>query len=312
MAKIIITGGTGLIGRALTKALTARGDEVVILTRQPEKHAPQPGITYAGWDPAREWIDPQVWSQATAIIHLAGAGVADKRWTKARKQEIRDSRVQGGETIVRALSGQGHQVQVVISSSAIGWYGPDPQIPNPNPFREEAPAADDFLGQTCLAWEQSLQPLEASDIRLVKLRTGIVLSREGGALKEFSRPLRWGIAAIMGSGRQFISWVHIDDLVRIYLFALDHTSCRGTYNAVAPTPVSNQQLTGQLGRQLRGQFFIPVYIPAFLLRWILGEMSVEILKSTTVSCSRLHIEGFQFLYPELQPALKQLLSEPTS
>ncbi|MFT3676759.1 MAG: TIGR01777 family oxidoreductase [Chitinophagaceae bacterium] len=312
MAKIIITGGTGLIGRAITRALIARGDEVVILTRHPEKYAAKPGITYAGWDPDRRWIDPQVWSHAVAMIHLAGAGVADKRWTKARKKEIRDSRVQGGETIVQALSAQPHQVHTVISASGIGWYDQDPQIPNPDPFREEAPAADGFLGQTCLAWEQSLQPLEVLNIRLVKLRTAIVLSNEGGALKEFSRPLRWGIAAIMGSGRQYISWIHIDDLVRIYLFALDHTGCSGSYNAVAPTPVSNQQLTEQLGRQLRGRFFIPVYIPAFLLRWILGEMSVEVLKSTTVSCSRLHVEGFQFLYPELQPALTELLGKPSS
>jgi len=310
MAKILITGGTGLIGQALSKALIARGDEVVILTRHPEKHTAQPGMSYAGWDPGRQWIDPAVWSQTTAVVHLAGAGVADKRWTKARKQEIRDSRVQGGETIVQALSTQAHQVHTVVSASAVGWYGPDPQIPNPDPFREEAPAADGFLGQTCQAWEQSLQPLEAQNIRLVKLRTGIVLSNNGGALKEFSRPLRWGIAAIMGSGRQYISWVHIDDLVRIYLFALDHATCRGSYNAVAPAPVSNQQLTEQLGRHLRGRFFIPVYIPAFLLRWILGEMSEEVLKSTTVSCSRLHVEGFQFLYPELHPALKQLHAAP--
>ncbi|MBN8862057.1 MAG: TIGR01777 family oxidoreductase [Sphingobacteriales bacterium] len=312
MAKIIITGGTGLIGQALTKSLTARGDEVVILTRHPEKYKAQSGITYAGWDPARHWIDPEVWPGATAVINLAGAGVADKRWSNARKQEIRDSRVQGGEAIVKALSNQKHQVQTVISASAIGWYGPDPQIPNPAPFREDAPAADDFLGQTCLAWEQSLHPLEALNIRLVKLRTGIVLSRSGGALKEFSRPLRWGIAAIMGSGRQHISWIHIDDLVRIYLFALDHPDCRGNFNAVAPTPVSNQQFIEQLGKQLRGRFFIPVYIPAFLLRWILGEMSVEVLKSTTVSCSRLHVEGFQFLYPELQSALQQLHDKPSA
>ncbi|MBL7758676.1 MAG: TIGR01777 family oxidoreductase [Chitinophagaceae bacterium] len=312
MATIIITGGTGLIGQALTKALTGRGDEVVILTRHPEKYKAQPGITYAGWDPARHWIDPEVWPKATAVIHLAGAGVADKRWTKARKQEIRDSRVQGGEAIVKALSSQKHQVQVVISASGIGWYGPDPRIPNPDPFREDAPAADDFLGQTCLAWEQSLQPLEELNIRVVKLRTAIVLSRAGGALKEFSRPLRGGIGAIMGNGRQFISWINIDDLVRIYLFALDHPNCKGSFNAAAPSPVSNQQFTEQLGQQLRGRFFIPVYIPAFLLRWIMGEMSVEVLKSATVSCSRLHVEGFQFLYPELQPALRHLLGKPSA
>lgn len=306
MAKIIITGGTGLIGQALTAALMGRGDEVVILTRDPDKHTAKPGLRFAAWDPARQWIDPSVWEGAVAVIHLAGASVADKRWTKARKKEIRNSRILGSQTLVKAISEQPNQVSTIISASGISWYGTDPQIPNPHPFREEDAASDDFLAQICVEWEQCLQPLQAKGIRVAYMRTGIVLSKNGGALKEFSRPLQWGIAAILGNGHQYLSWIHIDDMVRAYMYVLDHQQCEGAYNAAAPSPVAHQQFMLHLAQLKRGRFYIPVYVPAFLLRLIVGEMSVEVLRSTTVSCSKLHVDGFQFLYPAMEAALENL------
>ncbi len=307
MATITITGGTGMIGTVLTQALLARKHRVIILTREGEKKkAETEGLSYAEWNMASRKIDERAIKQADYIVHLAGANVAGKRWTRKRKQEIVDSRVKSGELIVHSLRNIPNNVKAVISASAIGWYGPDPVVPNPDPFREDAPASDDFLGRTCLAWEKSLEPAKALGKRLVYLRTGIVLGKEGGALQEFRRPLKFGFATILGSGKQVISWVHIDDLVRLYIAAIEKDEMTGAYNAVAPMPVSNKDLVLQLARKKKGRFFIPIYVPAFALKLVLGEMSVEVLKSATVSCAKLHVEGFTFLYPSLDAALDHL------
>lgn len=308
MATVLITGGTGLIGTALTKALLEKNYKVVILSRnkQPNRQIIPGNVSYANWDVDRQVIDKDAVTKADYIIHLAGANVGEKRWTKKRKQEIRDSRVKSGELIVKTLGESTHKVKAVISASAIGWYGADPQIPNPRPFREEDPADGGFLGKTCLEWENSLEPLSSTSIRLVRLRTGIVLSNEGGALKEFEKPLRFGVAAILGTGRQRMSWIHIDDLVRLYTIAMENEEMRGVYNAVSPAPVSNKEFTLHLARARKGNFFIPVYIPVFLLKMALGEMSVEVLKSATVSCDKVHYSGFTFLYPSIEAAFKSL------
>ena len=307
MATVLITGGTGLIGQALTKALLEKDHNVIILTRQAKnKTALTPKLQYAGWDIQKQTIDGTAISKADYIIHLAGAGVADKRWTRQRKQEIADSRVKGGQLLVKALQENAHTIKAVISSSAIGWYGPDPVIPNPRPFDEDDPADDSFLGSTCRQWEASIEPVAKSGIRLVIFRTGIVLSREGGALKEFLKPLRFGIAAIPGSGRQIISWIHIEDLVRLYITAIEKEEIKGIYNAVAPNPVSNKEFTIQLANITRGRFFVPVQVPSFILKLILGEMSFEVLKSATVSSGKIHIAGFDFQFQSIEVALKNL------
>lgn len=307
MATVIITGGTGMIGKVLSKELVKREHRVIILTRKDDNTLTSiPGISYATWDISSQFIDEKAIAAADYIIHLAGANVAGKRWTKKRKQEIVDSRVKSGELIVKALKEIPNAVKAVIGASAIGWYGPDPLIPNPNPFREEAPAFNDFLGNTCLQWEKSLEPIRMAGRRLIILRAGIVLSKDDGALAEFRRPLKFGVAAILGNGKQVISWIHIDDLVRLYIAAMENEKMEGVYNAVAPTPVSNKELVLQLARLKKGKFFIPVYVPAFALRLVLGEMSIEVLKSATVSCTKAHVEGFTFLYPSLESALRQL------
>ncbi|RZM05741.1 MAG: DUF1731 domain-containing protein, partial [Pedobacter sp.] len=211
--------------------------------------------------------------------------------------------VKSGELIVKSLRELPNKIQTVVSASAIGWYGPDPVVPNPNPFREDAPSADDFLGSTCRVWEQSIEPVARMGKRLVILRTGIVLSPEGGALKEFRRPLKFGLATILGTGKQVMSWIHLDDIVRIYVAAVEEGKLQGVYNAVAPRPASNQQLVLQLAKEKKGTFFIPVHVPSFALKIALGEMSIEVLKSATVSCDKLHVEGFTFLYPSIETAL---------
>ncbi|MGZ8539193.1 MAG: TIGR01777 family oxidoreductase [Chitinophagaceae bacterium] len=307
MTTVLITGGTGMIGKALTHALVERNYKVIILSREPVGQQPATNnISYAAWNIASQAIDSQAIQRSEYIIHLAGAGVADKRWTKKRKQEIVDSRVKSGELLVKALQEIPNNVKALISASAIGWYGPDPVVPNPKPFTENDPPDSSFLGDTCKRWEESTDPVSQMGKRAVKLRTGIVLSKGGGALQEFEKLLRFGIASILGSGRQVYSWIHIDDLVRLYISAIEDDNMRGVYNAVAPKPVSNKELVLQLARMKKGNFFIPVYIPSFALKLALGEMSIEVLKSATVSCDKIHYSGFTFLYPSIEAALTEL------
>ena len=321
-----------MIGTALSTMLLEKGYTVILLSRKVPSQPPpkaataqtivsagqqfgdtaaipgKPLIRTARWDPEQGFIDPAAVGEADFIIHLAGAGVADKRWSEKRKKEIVDSRTITGALIVQALKDIPNKVQVVVSASATGWYGPDPSIPNPQPFTEEEPADDDFLGDTCRLWEASVSPVTAMGKRLVILRTGIVLSRNGGALEEFKKPVKMGVAAILGSGKQIISWIHIDDLCRLYIEAIGQKDWEGAYNAVAPNPVDNRTFTRELAARIKGRFFVPVYIPSFILKIVVGEMSIEVLKSVTVSAKKVRQAGFQFIYPSIESALGDLLS----
>lgn len=308
MATILITGGTGMIGTRLTEMLADRGYDVIILTRDTTKHHPSPGVSYANWDIDAQAIDRDAIGKADHIIHLAGAGVADKRWSQARKQEILRSRTESSALIVKALKEYPNKVQSVISSSAIGWYGPDTASSLKEGFTEDAPADTAFLGETCHQWEASIEPVTGLGIRLVKLRTGIVLSSRGGALVEFRKPVMGGVAAILGNGNQVVSWIHVEDLCSMFLFAVENHSLAGAYNAVAPNPVTNKTLTLTIAQKLRGRFYIPVYVPAFVLKIVLGEMSIEVLKSAHVSARKIQQAGFDFSYPVIDKALDHLLA----
>jgi uncharacterized protein (TIGR01777 family) len=303
MKKVLITGGTGMIGSALTKQLVNKNYVVIILTR---KAKPSSGnIIYKEWSPEEGRIDETAVSEADYTVHLAGANVGDKRWTEKRKKEIVDSRVKSGELLVKSTQNIPNKIKAVVSASAIGWYGPDPQIPNPEPFVESDGADESFLGSTCVRWENAIKPVQDLRKRLVILRTGIVLSNEGGAYPEFKKSFKFRVAAILGNGKQIVSWIHIDDLASLYIHAIENESLNGIYNAVAPGPVSNSQLMQTIG-VYQGKKYICIHVPAFALKIALGEMSIEVLKSATVSSAKTEAAGFGFSYPTVNEAIEQL------
>lgn len=308
MSTVLITGGTGMIGKHLTKMLLDKGYEVIVLSRKLGVMSRESGITFAEWNIENQTIDANAIAKADYIIHLAGASVAEKRWTEKRKKEIVDSRTQSSALIVKALKEISNHVKVVVSASAIGWYGADTKDSLQNGFNEDAKADKEFLGTTCKLWEESIEPIAALNKRLVKLRTGIVLSNTSGAFVEFKKPLKASVATVFGNGKQIVSWIHIDDLCRIFIHAIEHEGMNGVYNAVATFPLSNKELMIALAKKMRGQFYIPVFIPAFILKIILGEMSIEVLKSTTVNNDKIKSTEFIFLYPTLGGALENLIS----
>ncbi len=304
MRTILITGGTGLVGRALVKQLVEKGYKVIILTRKIPEINGSENISYASWDIQKGTIDVNAVTNADAIIHLAGAGVMDKKWNDSYKKEIEESRTKSSALLVNTLKNNEHKLRMIASASAIGWYGED-KIPN-HYFTENEKADDGFLGAVCLKWEQSIEAAALQGIRVCKLRTGIVLSKEGGAYAEFKNPLKFGIAAILGTGKQMVSWIHIDDLCRQFIYALENEEMNGSYNAVAPSPVSNKALTLAIAKSVRGKNFIPIHVPTFILKIMLGNRSIEILKSATVSCKKIKDAGFTFLHPSVESAVNDI------
>ena len=309
MKTVIITGGTGLIGKQLTAMLIRKGYNVIIFSHSKQSSNAQNNLSIAYWNVERGEIDKAAIAKADYIIHLAGAGVADKRWTKTRKKEIVESRTKSSALLVKALSEIDNNIIAVVSSSAIGWYGGDTFASRKNGFTENELSANNFLGETCRLWEESIAPVSALGKRLVKLRTGIVLSNNGGAFAEFKKPLKAGIAAILGTGNQVISWIHIDDICRMYFAAIQNEEMMGAYNAVAPAPVTNKALTLALAKKMRGNTYLPIHVPAFALQLALGEMSVEVLKSATVNADKILQSGFSFSYSTIDAALAQLIEK---
>jgi uncharacterized protein len=309
MSTVIITGGTGLIGSALAKELVKRGYQVIILSRRvyaANIDDLESRISYAEWNIEKQTIDKDAIAKADHVIHLAGENVGTKRWTKKRKKEILESRTLTSSLLVKALTEIPNNIKSVISASGIGWYG---EQKTPEQFRETDPPANDFLGQTCKQWESSIEPVTTLGKRLVKLRMGMVLSNKGRAMKEFKKYILLGFATILGNGKQVISWIHIDDIVRMFIYVLENESLNGSYNAVSTYPVTNKTFVLELAKKMKRKFFIPVHVPSFAVKIVLGEMSIEVLKSANVSSEKIKQAGFSFLYPTIETAFARLLSD---
>jgi len=296
--KILITGGTGMIGQRLAELLIDGGHEVALLTREPAKTS---HFRLFGWNPAAGTIDPAAVPYADAIINLAGSSVAEGKWTAERKHEIVRSRLDGLELLHRELARPGHHVQTLLSASAIGVYGDR----GDEWLREDSPTAapkDDFLAGVVLQWEAAARRVAELGLRVVLPRIGIVLSPEGGALVPIAKTVRYGAGAPLGSGRQYMSWIHLDDLARLLARMLEDALWQGTYNAVAPHPVTNQQFTETLAQVMHRPLLLPK-VPAFGLKLAMGEMSDIVLGSQRVSADKVLSQGFTYDYPELLPAL---------
>jgi uncharacterized protein (TIGR01777 family) len=307
MQTALITGGTGMVGQALTNYLIDKGYDVIVLTRS-EKKSSRLHLSYAQWDIEKQYIDPIALGKADVIVHLAGESVATKRWTPKRKQAIVDSRVQSGALLVKCLKENKHQVKTVISASAIGWYGPDTPNSLQHGFKETDPSDNSYLSTTCKQWEESVQAIAGMGIRLATFRIGIVLNKRGGALAEFIKPAKFGVATILGPGTQMISWIHQQDLCKMIGYAVENNAIQGVYNAVAPQPVTNADLAKTLA-SLICKYHITIQVPVFLLKIMLGEMSIEVLKSAKVSSEKIQATGFEFEYSNIEMALQQIMAK---
>ncbi len=302
MKNVLITGGTGLIGSHLSALLRQRGYKVFLLSRDA---SPSGNFPVYYWDPEKREIDAEAVLSADYIIHLAGAGIGDKRWTAGRKQEITDSRVKSGELLYETLKKTGKKPLAFISASGIGYYG---AMTSEKIFRETDGPADDFIGQVCYHWEQVASGIGELGIRTVIFRTGIVLSPEGGALSQMLPAIRLGAGSAIGSGRQFVPWIHIDDLCNMYIKALEDNNLSGVYNAAAPFHLTNRELMKTIATVMKKPFFFP-NIPAFFMKIFFGEMADILLEGSRVSTEKILTAGFCFRYNELKGALENLLNQ---
>jgi uncharacterized protein (TIGR01777 family) len=300
MENVLITGGTGLIGTHLAKKLEERGYKVTLLSRK--KDLDNYSQVYS-WDPEKNLIDTEALVSADYIIHLAGAGIGDKRWTKRRKQLIIDSRVMTGNLIFNKVKETGIKLKAFISASGISYYG---SITSEKIFRETDPPGEDFLANVCLQWEQMADRFEESGIRRVKIRTGIVLAENGGALQRMITPVKFGIGSALGQGNQYIPWIHIEDLCNIYIRAIEDSEMSGAYNATSPHHITNRDFVRSLARVLNKPFFAPP-VPAIIMKLLFGEMSEILLNGSRISSEKLTKSGYSFAFPDLGNALKDIL-----
>ncbi len=300
--RVLITGATGFLGRKIVSRLVDEGHDVVALTRNPEKAAKTLALPcrFLAWDSLKDPVPVNALEGVQAVIHLAGEGIAEKRWTAEQKKKIAESRVVGTRALVQAVRAAAQPPDVFISASAIGYYGDTADLS----IDEQSPAGTDFLAGVCVDWERETEPLVASSTRLVTMRTGVVLGAEGGALKALVPLFEWGLGGRVGSGRQWMSWIHVDDQVSLYLWALRTPEVRGVLNGTAPNPVRNAEWTQALGHALHRPAILPA--PAFALRWALGEMASIVLSGTRALPKRAQALGFPFVFPTLESALADL------
>jgi uncharacterized protein len=297
---ILITGASGLIGTRLIKNLLEKGHDVSVLSRQSSGFK---GVKVYNWDVDRQLIDLNAFEGIDTIIHLAGAGIADQRWTKQRKLEIINSRVKSTQLLYNTIEAINAPIKTLISASAVGFYGNR----NDEILYESSEGGTGFLADCCRKWEAAVDEGKKLGIRVIKLRIGIVLSKEGGALSELARPVSFFVGAPLGSGKQWMPWIHLTDLVSIMEKAIDNPEYSGTFNASTPFPVTNYEFTKILAKKLFRPVW-PVNVPEFMLKTMLGEMSSVILNSNRTSSQKLLDMGFHFRYQGLDAALSEIYS----
>ena len=302
--KVIVTGSTGLVGRALIRSLLADGHEVTRLVRGDAQGFRAPGTAAVHWDPERGEIDAGALEGHDAAVHLAGEPVAEGRWDDEKKRRIRESRVQGTTLLAGALAGLRAKPKVLVSASATGFYGDR----GAEILREESASGDDFLSEVCREWEKATLQASQAGIRVVHLRIGVVLSGEGGALQKMLTPFKLGVGGKLGSGSQYMNWITLEDLTGVIRRAVEDESLRGPVNAVAPQQVTNEEFTKALGGVLgRPTIFA---VPAFAARLAFGEVADALLMaSTRVEPARLKEAGYQFKHPEIEGALRSVLGK---
>ena len=296
MKKVLITGGTGLIGKRLSFLLASRGYEVRILSRNDSSNSVYKTFV---WNVKSQYINDNAFKDLNHVIHLAGTGIADKRWSEKRKKEIINSRVDSTNLLYATVKRLQIPLQSFISASATGFYG---SFTTQTTFKETDKAATDFLGKVCRLWEKSIFLFNKENIRTVAFRTGIVLSKNGGALKKMKTP----IISLLGDGKQYMPWIHIDDLCELYIKAIEDTNFEGAYNAVSTEYQSNISFSKALAK-IQKRLFIPIGAPKFILKLIFGEMSTIILNGSKVSASKIKQTGFKFKFETLEDSLKNLI-----
>jgi uncharacterized protein (TIGR01777 family) len=304
--RVFVTGGTGMVGSRIVPLLLRRNDTVLLLTRRPESARQQfGGCTIVEGDPGvpGPWMDAV--ADCDAVLHLAGENLFARRWNDAFKKVLRDSRVLSTQNVVAAIARRPRQPdgspKVLLNASAIGYYGPHQD----EELTEGSPPGDDFLARLCAEWEQAARPAEGHGIRLALVRIGVVLGKQSGALPKLLTPFRLGVGGPVGSGRQWMSWIHQDDLAGLFVFLLDNAAATGPINGTAPQPVTNRDFSRALGRVLHRPAFLPT--PAFGLRFLLGEVADLVTTGQRVLPKRALELGFGFRFPTVDEALKDLL-----
>ncbi len=302
MYRVLVTGGTGLVGRRLVTRLVARGHSVTVLTRRAPHR--QNGVAYFRWDVQAGTLDAATVQKAEVLVHLAGENIAAGRWTRRRKRALLESRVRPAELLFKTVQGARRPPRVFISASAVGYYG---AVTSNRVFTETDPPGKDFLAEVCRQWEAAALRFAGLGTRVVLLRTGVVLARDGGALPKLAGPVRHAVAVPLGSGTQHMPWIHIEDLVDLYVSAIESDQLSGPYNAVAPECPTNKAFMKTLA-EVQGRPFLPIGVPGFLLRLVLGEMATSLLEGSCVSEARIRATGYTFRFPTLRLALEDLLA----
>lgn len=298
--KILITGATGLIGTRLSKLLFDRGYEVCHLTRKKKTHG---GTQSFVWNIDQHYIEPGAFAGVHTIVHLAGEGIADKPWTDARKEVLLTSRTKSTRLLYDELKLGNHKVKTVIAASGINYYGVEDRG---QPYREDDPAGKDFMADLTRKWEAEEDKL-AELVRVCKVRTSTVLTKKGGALPKLAEPIKWYVGAPLGNGNQYMNWIHIDDLCALYIHLIEDETLRGAFNGVSPNPVSNREFTQVLARVLKKPLWLPA-VPEFALKLMVGELSYILLKGGRASSDKIEHTGFKFAFPDLEGALRALVS----